>query len=141
MSTFSCHLYLFSSTQYLLGHLIGRSPRPLNNSSVQLPIKIRFAFLPCRGDIFSFCSDFCYGPNDPTLWPQLFVNEYPHLGAIPRQPEDPKDPLSIMWWNPTHNTFFPLDNGVLDGMGQLSTLKYWAFQDISKELKERVQNY
>ena len=75
------------------------------------------------------------------LWPQPFVNEYPHLGAIPRQPEDPKDPLSTMWWNPTCNTFFPLENGVLDGMGQLSTLKYWAFQDISKELKERVQNY
>ena len=67
--------------------------------------------------------------------------EYPHLGAIPRQPEDPKDPLSIMWWNPTRTEFFPLENGVLDGLGQLSTSVYWTFQDMSKGLKERVEIY
>jgi hypothetical protein len=86
-------------------------------------------------------SDFRYGPDDPTLWPQPFLYEYPHLGAIPRQPEDPKDPLSIMWWNPTRSDFFPLENGVLDGLGQLSTSKYWTFQEMSKGLKERVEIY
>jgi hypothetical protein len=93
-----------------------------------------------RRDIF-LRSDFRYGPDDPTLWPQPFVVEYPHLGAIPRQPEDPKDPLSIMWWNPTRAEFFPLENGVLDGLGQLSTSIYWTFQDMSKGLKERVEIY
>ena len=93
-----------------------------------------------KRDIF-LRSDFRYGPDDPTLWPQPFLYEYPHLGAIPRQPEDPKDPLSIMWWNPIRSDFFPLEKGVLDGLGQLSTSKYWAFQDMSKSLKERVEKY
>jgi hypothetical protein len=93
-----------------------------------------------RRDIF-LRSDFRYGPDDHTLWPQPFLLEYPHLGAIPRKPKDKWDPLSIMWWNPTRSDFFPLENGVLDGMGQLSTTKYWALQDMSKELKERVESY
>jgi hypothetical protein len=63
------------------------------------------------------------------------------LALSPRQPKDPKDPLAIMWWNPTRADFFPLENGVLDGMGQLSTSKYWTFQDMSKDLKERVEKY
>ena len=93
-----------------------------------------------RRDIF-LRSDFRYGPDDYTLWPQPFLMEYPHLGAIPRRPDDPHDPLSIMWWNPTRADFFPLQNGVLDGMGQLSTSKYWNFQEMSKDLKERVEKY
>ena len=93
-----------------------------------------------KRDVF-LRSDFRYGPDDHTLWPQPFLIEYPHLGAIPRQPEDPKDPLSIMWWNPSRADFFPLENGVLDGMGQLSTSKYWGFQEMSKDLKERVEKY
>lgn len=86
-------------------------------------------------------SDFRYGPDDPTLWPQPFLADYPHLGAIPRQPEDCNDPLSIMWWNPTRADFFPLENGVLDGMGQLKTSKCWEFEEMSKGLKERVEKY
>jgi hypothetical protein len=93
-----------------------------------------------RRDIF-LRSDFRYGPDDYTLWPQPFLMEYPHLGAIPRRPDDPHDPLSIMWWNLTRAVFFPLQNGVLDGMGQLSTSKYWNFQEMSKDLKERVERY
>ena len=91
-------------------------------------------------DVF-LCSDFRYGPDDPTLWPQPFLYEYPHLGAIPRRPKDNNDRLSIMWWNPTRSNFFPLENGVLDGLGQLSTSVYWTFQEMSKGLKERVEIY
>jgi hypothetical protein len=47
-----------------------------------------------RRDVF-LRSDFRYGPDDPTLWPQPFLLEYPHLGAIPRQPKDRFDSLSI----------------------------------------------
>ena len=93
-----------------------------------------------KRDVF-LRSDFRYGPDDHTLWPQPFLTEYPHLGAIPRKPEDPNDPLTIMWWNPTRTDFLPLENGVLDGMGQLSTSKYWGFQEMSKALNERVDNY
>ena len=91
-------------------------------------------------DIF-LRSDFRYGPDDHTLWPQPFLESHPHLAAIPKKPEDSKDPLSIMWWNPTRSDFFPLESGVLNGMGSLSTSKYWTFQDMSKELKDRVAIY
>jgi hypothetical protein len=86
-------------------------------------------------------SDFRYGPDDHTLWPQPFLLDYPHLGAIPRQPEDRRNPLSIMWWNPSRADFFPVENCVLDGIGHLSTSRYWTFQDMSKGLKERVESY
>ena len=46
-----------------------------------------------------------------------------------------------MWWNLTHSHFFPVENGVLDGLGSLSTSTYWMFQDMSKELKERIEIY
>ena len=75
------------------------------------------------------------------LWPHLFLFEYPHLGTIPSWPEDPKDSLSIMWWNPARNKIFPLENGVLDGIGQLSTSKCWIFEDMSKGIKEKVEIY
>ena len=63
-------------------------------------------------------SDFRYGPDDYTPRPQASLFEYPHCAD-----------------------FFPLENGILDGMGQLSTSKYWIFQEASKDLKERVEKY
>lgn len=59
-------------------------------------------------------SDFRYGPDNHTLCPQPYLNEYPHLGAIPMRPEDPEDPLSIMWWNPTLDDFELSTAGILD---------------------------
>ena len=44
-------------------------------------------------------------------------------------------------WNPTRSHFFPIENGVLYGLGLLSTSTYWTFQDMSKELKERIEIY
>lgn len=106
-----------------------------------MPIQNRIFLPPMQmWDIF-LRSDICYGPNDHTLWPQVFLFEYHHLGTIPRQPDNPKDPLAIMWWNLTWKKIFPLENGVLDGMGQMSTLKYWTFQEMLKDLKERVEKY
>ena len=63
MSTFNCHPRLFSSSQYHLGHLMERSPQPLNNLSVQHPIKIRFTFPPCRSETFSFVPIFATVPT------------------------------------------------------------------------------
>src|SRR5271168_1743680 len=50
-------------------------------------------------------ADLRYGPDDPMLWPQPWVDNYCHLGAIPRKPDDPNDSLSIMWWDPTSDDF------------------------------------
>ena len=49
--------------------------------------------------------------------------------------------VSVMWWNLACNDMFPLENGVLDGIGQLSTSKCWIFEDMSKGIKEKVKIY
>ena len=86
-------------------------------------------------------SDFRYGPDDPTLWPQPYLIQYPHLGAIPRRPEDPNHPLSIMWWNPTRDDFRPLENDFMEGLGQLSLRNLWTFEERMKETEDKVAKY
>ena len=124
-----------------LGPFDGKVAAALGSFVCTTPNQDRICLPPMQmRDVF-LRSDFHYGPDDHTLWPQPFLDEYPHLGAIPRQPDDPNDPLSIMWWNPTRADFFPLENGVLDGLGRLSTSKYWTFQEMSKGLKEKFEKY
>jgi hypothetical protein len=86
-------------------------------------------------------ADFRYGPDDPTLWPQPWVIQYPHLSAIPRKPEDPNDPLSIMWWDPTRDDFESLDGSLVDGLGELSRSKSLVFETMMKELESRIEEY
>jgi hypothetical protein len=86
-------------------------------------------------------ADFRYGPDDPTLWPQPWVREYPHLGAIPRKPDDCNDPLSIMWWDPTRKEFDTYDGGLVDGMGELLKSKFLEFETMRKNLEDRIEDY
>jgi hypothetical protein len=86
-------------------------------------------------------ADLRFGPHDPTLWPQLYVSDLCHLGAIPSKPMDPDDPLSIMWWNPTRGDFISTEFGVLDGLGKLRSARYAQFETMKKEVVDRVDNY
>jgi hypothetical protein len=87
------------------------------------------------------CSDLRYGPDNPTLWPQPYLTRYPHLGAIPRRPEDPNYPLSIMWWNPTRDDFLPLKNDFMEGLGQLSVSNLWRFEEKMIETDDKITEY
>jgi len=86
-------------------------------------------------------ADVRYGFDDPTLWPQSYVIEYPHLGAIPRKPDDPNDPLSIMWWNPSEFDFVPLPNNLVNGLGQLAQDKCKKFDICRRDLIRKVDEY
>ena len=86
-------------------------------------------------------ADVRYGPDDPTLWPQPWVSVYCHLGAIPRKPNDSNDPLSIMWWNPTHDDFESFDGALVDGLGELSRSKFLSFQAMMTSLENRIEDY
>ena len=141
MSTFNHHTNLFSLYVVPIGPFDGKVATAIEQFVCMTPNQDRICLPPMQRRDISLRSDFCYGPNDPTLWPQPFLYEYPHLSAIPRWLKDTKDRLSIMWWNPTHSHFFPIENGVLDGLGSLSMSTYWMFQDMSKELKERIEIY
>ena len=86
-------------------------------------------------------ADLRYAPHDPTLWPQLYVPDLCHLGAIPSKPMDPDNPLSIMWWNPTRGDFISSEFSVLDGLGKFSSARYARFQTMKGEIVHRVLEY
>lgn len=86
-------------------------------------------------------ADARYGFDDPTLWPQAYVIQYPHLGAVPRKPDDPNDPLSIMWWDPTESDFARSPNELVDGLGQLSREMCEKFDTCRRELLGRIDEY
>ena len=138
MSTFNHHTNLFSLYVVPIRPFDGKVTMAIEQFVCTTPNQDRICLPPMQRRDISLRSNFHYGPDNPMLWPQPFLYEYPHLSAIPRRPENTKDHLVIMWWNPTCSHFFPVENGVLDGLGSLSTSTYWMFQDMSKELKERI---
>ena len=87
------------------------------------------------------CVDFCYGPDDPSLWPQPWIVEYPHLGAIPRKPEDPLDPLSIMWWDPTSDDFESFGASIMDCLSELLKSKISSLDAVKRDLESRIEDY
>jgi len=86
-------------------------------------------------------ADFRYGPDDPTLWPQPWIQVYCHLPAIPRRPEDPNDPLALMWWDPTRDDFETYDAGLVDGLGELARDKFLLLQAMMMSLESRIDSY
>ena len=86
-------------------------------------------------------ADFHYGPDNPTLWPQPWVVEYLHLGAIPRKPDDCNDPLSITWWDPTPKEFDSYDCSLVGGIGKLLKSKFLEFDTMRKNLEDRIEDY
>lgn len=72
-----------------------------------------------------------FGYEDRTLWPQYYADRFETMCCIPREPEDPEDPLSILWWNPGSVDFIPISGSSIDmGLGELAPgplakLKVW----------------
>ena len=86
-------------------------------------------------------ADIRYGPDDPTLWPQPWVENYCHLGAIPRKPDDPNDHLSIMWWDPTRDDFEFFGGCLVDGLGQLSGSKLLSLRKMMSSMESRMEDH
>ena len=86
-------------------------------------------------------ANFCYGPDDPMLWLQPWIAVHCHLGAIPRKPDDPNDPLSIMWWDPIHNDFKSFGSSLVDGLGKLLRSKFLSLQAMMMNLESRLDDY
>lgn len=86
-------------------------------------------------------ADLRYGPDNPMLWPQPWVNNYCHLGAIPRKPDDPNDSLSIMWWDPTSDDFESFGSSLVNGIGQLLGSKLLSLQKMMSNLEVRVESH
>lgn len=86
-------------------------------------------------------ADVRYGPDDPTLWPQPYIINVCHLGAIPRKPDDPNDPLSILWWDPARDDFIFSGGSLVDGLGQLSGSKLLLLRNLMSNMDERIKDH
>ena len=86
-------------------------------------------------------ADVRYGPDDPTLWPQPWVEQYCHLGAIPKKPDDPNDPFSIMWSDPTRDDFKSFGGGLVDGIGELSGSKLLSLRKMLSSMESRIEDH
>ena len=86
-------------------------------------------------------ADIRYGPDDPTLWPQPWVEMYCHLGAIPSKPDDVNDPLSIMWWDPTPDDFKFFGGSIVDGLGELSGSKLLLLRNLMSSMESRIEGH
>lgn len=118
------YVYISTSTLVLtslvpLGPFDGRVAAVVEDFVCTTPNQTRIFLPSMRKAEVRLRADARYGPDDPTLWPQPWVERYCHLGAIPRKPDDPNDPLSIMWWDPTCDDFKSLDGSLVDGIGEL----------------------
>ena len=86
-------------------------------------------------------ADVRYGPDDPTLWPQPWVERFCHLGAIPRKPKDPNDALSVMWWDPTRDDFKSSGGSLVDGLGELSGSKLLSLREMMSNMDSRIEDH
>ena len=85
--------------------------------------------------------DIRYGPDDPTLWPQPWVESYCHLGSIPRKPNNSNNPLLIMWWDPTVDDFKFFGGSLVDGLGQLLGSKLLSLWKMMSEIESRIEDH
>ncbi|PPQ83571.1 hypothetical protein CVT24_004788 [Panaeolus cyanescens] len=104
------------------------------------------SFIPCPvlgSRTIAVRNDYRYGPDDHTLWPQPYSETFPHLGAIPRRPQDPQNPLSAMWYDPIDTDFVPVHKGgIAKGLGKLSsTLLNNRFAPLVSAVQIRFQAY
>ncbi|KAJ7578899.1 hypothetical protein C8J56DRAFT_967184 [Mycena floridula] len=64
--------------------------------------------------------DLHWGPDDPTLHPQVYVPVNCHYMIIRLRPDNPASPMSIFWWQPQPIHLIPDVNDTLCGLGKLS---------------------
>ena len=124
-----------------LGPFDGRVAAVIGDFVCTTPNQDRVFLPPMQKREVHLRADFRYGPDDATLWPQPWVQQYCHLGAILSKPDDSDDPLSIMWWNPTRDDFKTFDGGIVDGLGELSRVKFLSFQTMMTSLENRHEDY
>lgn len=83
-----------------------------------------------------------YGDDDPTLWPQPYIKEECHLGAIPRRvPLHTGSELDLMWENLNDGDLIRLQGNLLDGLVRLNPTLVGRYRRYIDDLKSRVQIY
>ncbi|KAJ7857184.1 hypothetical protein B0H13DRAFT_2574912 [Mycena leptocephala] len=81
-------------------------------------------------------SDMRYGTDDPTLWPQQWTAEYPHMPLISMKGSRPE--LDVMWWDPSPADF-TVGSAVTRGLGRLTLKQFNRLLPPINELVARCK--
>ncbi|KAJ7807401.1 hypothetical protein B0H13DRAFT_1929041 [Mycena leptocephala] len=81
-------------------------------------------------------SDMRYGTDDPTLWPQQWTADYPHMPLISTKGSRPE--LDVMWWDPLP-TDFAVGSAVTRGLGRLTHARFSRLLPPINELVARCK--
>jgi hypothetical protein len=111
------------------------------NLSVQLPTKIESFFHPCREEKFTSVPMFAMVQTILHFGHNPGSNRFVTWVPFPESLTMSNDPLSIMWWNPTHDDFKSFDGSLVDGLGELSRSKFLSFQAMVTSLENRIEDY
>lgn len=107
---------------------------------VTSPNAKKIFYPPLGGDRSVFLrSNLRFGDDDPLQWPQPFLPSYPHIVCIPRKPRDVYSQTSIMWADLDRSSFIA-DDGMLGGIGKISSGIFVQIQRPALELIDRAKN-
>jgi hypothetical protein len=90
--------------------------------------------------------DMRYGDDDPSLWPQDYSPDYPHLAAIPRKPVgslSQKRDIAVMWWDPCAEDFVSDSTSQIltRGLGKLKPEHLAKITGSIDRLREEYDEY
>jgi hypothetical protein len=134
-------LYLVLISIVTIGPFDGRVAAVVGDFVCTTPNQTRIFLPSMQKTEVKIRADMRYGSDDPTLWPQPWDELHCHLGAIPRKPDDPNDPLLIMWWEPTCDDFENFGGSIVDGLGQLSGSKLLPFRKMMSIIESRIEDH
>ncbi|KAJ7020992.1 hypothetical protein C8F04DRAFT_1195901 [Mycena alexandri] len=83
-------------------------------------------------------SDMRYGTDDPTLWPQQWMQQYCHMPLIAKK--GMRDDLAPMWWNPSPQDWL-VGSAVTRGLGWLQPRRLSPLVAVVNKLVERCTEY
>jgi len=86
-------------------------------------------------------ADLRYGPDDATLWPQPYLENYPYLSVIPHKTQDPHRQKSVMWWLPKASDFEQSNTAMVKGIGSLTGTEMDSVKEQVRSLLKRVRDY
>jgi hypothetical protein len=86
-------------------------------------------------------ADLQYGPDDATLWPQPYLENYPYLSVIPCKTQNPHGHRSVMWWLPKASDFEQSNAAMVKGVGTLTGTEMDSVKGQVTSLLKRVRDY
>lgn len=86
-------------------------------------------------------ADLRYGPDDATLWPQPYLDNYPYLSVIKRKTQDPHSQRNVMWWLPKASDFEQSNAAMVKGVGTLTGTEMDSLKEQVRSLLKRVRDH